>query len=78
LYFSFTTGSIKNDTGVRRDVVTPLRDFEDVDMDDGIDEALMLDTIVLLRLETVADFGRAVLWLLWNEESSAFAGQTCN
>jgi hypothetical protein len=71
------TGGIKNDAGVRRDVVTLLRDFEDVDIGDGIGEALMLDTVVLLRLETedtVVDLGRAVLWLLMERGVECLCG----
>jgi hypothetical protein len=58
-------------------VVTLLRDFEEVDMGDGIGEALMLDMDVLLRLETedtVIDLGSGVLCLLMERGVECLCG----
>lgn len=58
------TGGIKNEAGVRREVVILLSDFEDADMGEGNGDALMLETVVLLRLETeetLVDLGKGVL-----------------
>ncbi len=57
------TGGIKNDAGVRWDVVTLLSDRDEVDIGEGSGDALMLETVVELRLdtdETEVDLGNTV------------------
>jgi hypothetical protein len=54
------TGGIRKDAGVRIEVVTLLKDFEDADMGVGNGDAVTLDAVVVLREdtdETVVDFG---------------------
>jgi hypothetical protein len=69
------TGGMRNNAGVRIEVVTLLRDLEDVDIgvDDG--EAVTLDAVVVVRddtEETVVDLGWRLAELLleidWGEE----------
>jgi hypothetical protein len=55
------TGGMRNDAGVRIEVVTLLGDLEDVNMGVGDGEAVTLDAIVVVRddtEETVVDLGR--------------------
>jgi hypothetical protein len=61
------TGGIRRDAGVLMDVVTLLRDLDDVDMGVGDAEAITLDAIVVVRddtEDTVVDFGWQVAELL--------------
>jgi hypothetical protein len=54
------TGCMRNEVGVRIEVVTLLRDLEDVDMDAGDGEAVILDAVVVVKdytEEAVVDLG---------------------
>jgi hypothetical protein len=58
---------MRKDAGVRRDVVTLLRDLEDVDMGVGDGDAVTLDAVVVVKDDTegvVVDFGLRLAELL--------------
>jgi hypothetical protein len=61
---------------VSRDMVMLLRDLEDVDMGDMIGDVLMLNTVVLLRFDTVVDLGRDVtcFWPSMEPRVDRFSG----
>jgi hypothetical protein len=58
---------MRNDAGVRIEVVTLLRDLEDVDMGVGDGKAVTLDAVVVVKddtEDTVVDLGRQLAELL--------------
>jgi hypothetical protein len=66
---------MRNDAGVHIEVVTLLRDLEDVDMGVGDGKAVTLDAVAVVRddtEDTVVDVGRRLVELLleidWGEE----------
>jgi hypothetical protein len=61
------TGGMRKDPGVRIEVVTLLRDFEDIDMGVGNGDSITLDAVVVVRddtEDTVVDFGWRLAELL--------------